>query len=101
MILKVHEGADGSRVIAVCDDDLLGKRFEEKNLRLDLSTEFYNGERKEGETLLKEIRKGRCHLNIAGEHSVDFCAKNHLIEKKNTIKVDGIPHAQAIITTGE
>lgn len=98
MIIKIHKGADGSKVIAVCDPDILGKKFEEKSLQLDLSSHFYKGEEKDGKFLLDEIRKQPCHLNIVGKKSVDFCMKNGLIIKDHIILIKKVPHAQAIIT---
>ena len=46
MIVKIHKMPDGRSVIAVCDSNLLGKKFEEKNLQLDLTADFYKGSEK-------------------------------------------------------
>jgi hypothetical protein len=43
MILKEHKSHDGKCVIALCDDDILGKKFEENGLQLDLTSSFYKG----------------------------------------------------------
>ena len=42
MIVKVHRTPDGRRLIAVCDNNLLGKKFEENDLQLDLTSNFLN-----------------------------------------------------------
>lgn len=98
MIVKIHKGPDGKKVIAVCDSDIIGKRFEEKNLQLDLKSDFYRGDDMKGDDLLKEVRKCPCCLNVVGKESVGFCIKNNLADKENIIKIKGIPHAQAVIT---
>lgn len=100
MIVKIHKSPDGKKVIAVCDSDILGKRFEEKNLQLDLKSDFYNGSEMREDDLLKEIRKCPCCLNAVGKNSVDFCIKNNFADKGNITKIKGIPNAQAIITEG-
>ena len=44
MIVKIHKTRDRRKIIAVCDENLIGKRFEEREMQLDLSSDFYNGE---------------------------------------------------------
>jgi len=46
MIVKSHSTGDGRKVIAICDDSLLGKKFEEGDKQLDLTSEFYQGQKK-------------------------------------------------------
>jgi hypothetical protein len=46
MIAKIHKTFDGRNVLAVCDSDLLGKKFEEKDLQIDLNSDFYKGKKK-------------------------------------------------------
>jgi len=43
MIVKIHKSRE-RKILAVCDNELFGKKFEEGKLRLDLSSEFYDGE---------------------------------------------------------
>ncbi len=97
MIVKIHKGADGSKVIAVCDRNLLGKVYEDGGMRLNLDCEFYRGGEMKEDRLMSEIRKGPCHLNAAGEESVGFCIKKGLVDKENIIRIKDIPHAQAAI----
>ncbi|MBD3313360.1 DUF424 family protein [Candidatus Woesearchaeota archaeon] len=97
MIVKIHKCPDGRKVIAVCDPDVLGKKFEKGELQLDLTTDFYKGEEKDKDELLAEIRKGSCNVNIAGKKSVAFFVESKIIEEDNIIEVDGVPHAQAVI----
>ncbi len=40
MIVNIHKTSDGRRIIAVCDSELIGKKFEEHNLQLDLTSNF-------------------------------------------------------------
>jgi hypothetical protein len=42
MYVKIHK-TENKDIVAVCDEDLLGKKFEEKELILDVSEEFYKG----------------------------------------------------------
>jgi hypothetical protein len=96
MIAKVHIGAGGRKIVAVCDDNLIGKRYEEKGLQLDLCSLFYKGVKKTEKEIL-DMLNGPCILNIVGKESIDLALKQKLIEKKHILIISEIPHAQAII----
>lgn len=96
MIVKVHKIADGRKIIAVCDKGLIGKRFEEGKLQLDLSSSFYDGKEKSGEELI-ELLKDSYIVNVVGGESLSFLLKRGFVDKKNIIKIKNIPHAQAIL----
>jgi len=80
----------------LCDNELIGQRFEEKNLQLDLSSKFYNGEEKSEDELVKLVL-GAYIANIVGEKSIAFALKLGIIEKNSIIRIKNIPHAQAIM----
>ncbi len=96
MIAKRHKSIEGKIIIAICDDDLLGKKFEKGKLQLDLTSSFYNGE-KTTEAELEEIIKNANALNVVGKESVAFCEKRGLVDKDRVIKIAGIPHIQIVI----
>src|SRR3989338_8376181 len=96
MIVKAHKTQDGRKILAVCDNDLIGKKFEEKNLQLDLTSNFYKGEEKSEEEIINLLKN--CYLvNIAGNQSTNLAIKLGIITKNNIIKIKKIPHAQAIL----
>lgn len=98
MIVKTHKVNDGSGrvIVAVCDDNLVGKRFEEKGLCLDLNSEFYKGEKKTEEEAAKAISSAYI-VNFVGKKAVALGAKLGLISDGKIIMVKHIPHAQAIL----
>ena len=95
MIAKVHK-SNGSIILAVCDKELLGKKFIENDLQLDLSSDFYNGEEVSDEKLRLLIRESYI-VNLVGKKSVEFGIKEGIISKKHIIKIRNILHAQALI----
>lgn len=96
MIVKIHRPPEGRKIIAICDDELIGKKFEEGKLQLDLSSSFYKGkEISEEET--KNLIKGQCILNVVGKKSMESLTKLNLTENSHIIKIKGIPHTQIII----
>ena len=95
MIVKVHRTSEGRKIISICDKEIIGEKFHEKNLQLDLSSDFYEGEEKT-EDEIKKLVEGGYILNIAGEKSVGFCLKQGWISKNNIIRIKKIPHAQSL-----
>jgi len=94
MYFKKHVIKD-KIVIAVCDEDLVGKKFSEDDYTLDISNRFYKGEKK-SEEQIKKILKRSSNINIVGEKIIKLAVGWKIIKKENIIKIGGIPHAQII-----
>lgn len=93
MYLKIHHSGDRT-VVALCDKNLIGKRIEDKKLRLDITERFYKGEERIESDII-EILKDATNLNIVGKKSIELALKSGVITKENIIKIKGIPHAQS------
>ena len=92
MIAKAHI-ANERKLVAVCDEDILGKKFEENELQIDLTGDYFRGE-KVTEEELEKILKGALAINFAGKKSVEFGLKKGLVKKEGIVRVAGVPHAQ-------
>ena len=82
-------------ILAVCDKELLGKKFEQDNKVLDLTSSFYKGELMNQEEVLDLMNKAYI-LNLIGEASVKLALNNNLISERLVFKVKNIPYAQSI-----
>tara|TARA_Y100000310_G_scaffold94866_1_gene92655 strand:+ start:67 stop:360 length:294 start_codon:yes stop_codon:yes gene_type:complete len=96
MIIKVHKTQEGRVVLSICDKEILGKKFEEGNLQLDLSSSFYAGEESGENKIRLELRDANI-VNIVGEKSVNFCVKLGIVDVKTVGKIKGIPHVQVVL----
>ncbi len=94
MIAKVHR-SQGKIILAMCDNNILGRKFEEKGLQLDLTSDFYNG-KEEPEERLNLLIKAASILNFVGKESVSYGIKQGVVDRGNVGKIKGIPHAQAV-----
>lgn len=83
-------------LIVVTDNNLLGKKFEQGKLQLDLTKIFYQGEEK-NEKEIKEILKKASHLHLTGERAVAIGISLNLIESGKIIWISGIPHAEMVL----
>jgi hypothetical protein len=87
-------------VVAICDKDLLGKKFEEGKFQLDVKESFYKGEEtseEEAIKIIKDMSKEDATFNIVGEEAVDTALKAEIISKEGIKKIQGIPFALVLI----
>lgn len=97
--MKVME-AEGRRIVAVCDRELLGQVFEEEGaeggriLDLEANRAFYEGELSEREAVLTALANADS-VNLVGEMAVGLGKEAGLIEEDNVLSIGGVPHAQA------
>lgn len=92
MFVKIHKSKD-KEILAVCDEDIIGKKFEQGDLCIEVSESFYKDKRvnrKELEALLITYDD----INIVGKQSIEISLELNIIQKENIIYIKGIPHAQ-------
>ena len=93
MYFKVHKGQH-SDVVAVCDENILGKTFEEGKYCITISEHFYKGEKGNAATIAHLVRDAS-NVNLIGKESVALGLKVGIITKENIVVIAGVPHAQA------
>ena len=92
MIVKIHKTEDKRMILAICDSDLLGKKFEEKNKQLDLTSDFYKGEEKSEQEICDLMRNAH-NLNLVGKKSVTLAINENLISGNHIKEIKKIPYA--------
>ena len=83
-------------VVAVCDSDLIGKKFEEGEIQLDVKEGFYKGEdvsREKAIEIMKDMAKEDATFNIVGKESVDAAIEAEIISQEGVKKIEGISFA--------
>ena len=80
-------------LIVVTDSNIIGKKFEEDRLQLDLTKKFYQGETKTKEEV-KQIMMTARHLHLTGKATVALGVEMDLIDPKKIIFIDKVPHAE-------
>lgn len=92
ILVKIHKSYRD--IVAICDSELLGKKFEEDKLQLDLTTQFFRGEEKTEEEafdIINEMATEDATFNIIGEKSIALALKAEIITEEGIKKVQGIP----------
>ena len=92
MIYIKRNISQGSEVLAVCDEDLIGKTFKEKGLKLEITERFYKGTLIEEKNAVKIIKSAR-NINVVGKRSISLLVKEKVVRKEDIIKIKNIPHA--------
>jgi hypothetical protein len=92
MIVKVHERKEGS-IVSVVDKELIGKKFEEGELQLDLGSAFYQGEQKTSDEVGDLIRNAY-GVNLVGERAIKLAIEEGIIDNSMVKRIANIPYYQ-------
>lgn len=87
-------------IVAICDSELLGKRFEQGKFQLDVKESFFKGDKTDEEKvieIMKDMEKEDSTFNIIGKKSVNAALKAGIIKKQGIKKIQGIPFALILV----
>lgn len=87
-------------IVAICDSELLGKRFEQGKFQLDVKESFFKGDKTDEEKvieIMKDMEKEDSTFNIIGKKSVNAALKAGIIKQEGIGKIQGIPFALVLV----
>ena len=87
-------------VVAICDKNLIGKKFEEGKFQLDIKENFYKGEEKSPEEVKKIIKSMIAEdatFNIVGEKAVAIAIEMKIISPESVRKIAKVPCAMVLL----
>ncbi len=87
-------------VIAVADEELIGKKFSEDKKELFIKESFYKGKKREEKEIIEEMifwKQEDATFNIIGKKSTEAGLKAGIIVKESIGIIDGIPFALVLI----
>ncbi len=80
----------GTVLVNICDEELVGKTVEDGKLKVHLSKEFYSGEVVDKGEALRLIRT--CSIvNLAGTRSVSLAVENEMGVSEAICKIQEVP----------
>ncbi len=83
----------GEVMVAACDRQLLGKKFEEGEFHIEVKREFYYESYVSDRTFLNSMKIATI-ANLVGEHVISLAIREGYIDEDAIIRIEGIPHAQ-------
>jgi hypothetical protein len=95
MYLKTYKSGK-EILVAVCDCNILGRRFEEGALHIDVCADFFGNEK----ATPKEVKMALSNATIAnfvGMRAVDFAINLGYVDKQSVLMIDGVPCAQMVL----
>lgn len=98
MFIKIHKSIRS--VVAICDSDLLGKKFEEGKKQLEVRENFYKGTEVDKKELIKIIKRQLIEdatFNIVGKESIQTAIETNIITKEAVAKIKNIPFALVLL----
>lgn len=90
--MKIH-CSDDKKIVAVCDSDLIGKKYTDGNRILYIPEEFFRGDEAEIRKILEEL-KDCLTANIVGNRIIDELIERNILKESNTLEVEGVKHTQ-------
>jgi uncharacterized protein len=94
MIVNERETPEGL-LVAVCDDDVLGERFEGDGVTLEVTEKFYGGETADEATVVDSLARATV-ANIVGTRAVDLAIEKGFVDEANVLEVGDTKHAQLL-----
>ena len=98
MFIKIHKSL--RTVVAICDSDLIGKKFEDKKRQLFVRENFYKDKEFDKKDILKimQIQKMEdASFNIVGKESIQTALEAGIINKEGIHKIKGVPFALILL----
>ncbi|MBS3054649.1 MAG: DUF424 family protein [Candidatus Aenigmarchaeota archaeon] len=91
---KLH-AAGSQSILAIADDDVVGKAFEEGELSIEVTHDFYGGNLC-SEDEIPELASRAAMINAVGKRIVALLARDGTVDKSMVLEIGGVSHAQVI-----
>lgn len=84
------------RLLAACDEELLGQVYKEGKYRLDVASTFYDDLRVDADNLKAFLQQ--CTVaNLVGDRTVAVALDLGLVSEDHVLHIEGVPHAQLLV----
>ncbi len=90
-VLNIHK-IDSSKVVSVCDSNLIKKRFEEKDIVLEIPESFYGGKEKGIDDVMSAISASDSAIIIGNDITAELIRKG-IISESHILSVAGQRYA--------
>ncbi len=93
--MKVYS-VKGEYLVAVCDEEIVGKTFRDGELKIEVKEDFYGKESFDEEDVKRALRRATI-ANISGERAVKLAIKIGIVDEKKVLKIGECWHAQMVV----
>lgn len=92
--MKIHSG-NGERILAACDEDVLGKTFRGDGMRITVNEGFYNGDLVKEEFFISHMKDATI-MNLVGEKVIALAIKEGHVKESAVMDIGGVKHVQVV-----
>ena len=95
MFVRIHTHGN-ERILAACDEDIIGMTFEGGGARIKVSESFYRGESIPAEAFIERM-KSVTIMNLVGEEVIAIAIAEGKVSPDNVMEIGGVKHAQVVL----
>ncbi len=95
MYVRIHTHGN-ERILAACDEDLLGRTFEGGGAKITVSEGFYKGESIPPEAFVERM-KSVTIMNLVGEEVIALAISEGHVSPEFVMEIGGVKHAQVVL----
>lgn len=95
MFVRVHTHGS-ERIVAACDEGVIGMTFSGGGAKITVHEEFYRGESLDEEAFVERLRMATI-INLVGEEVVSIAIREGFVSEDSVLDIGGVKHAQAVL----
>lgn len=84
---------DQGLLVTVCDPDVLGETFEDGDVSLTVTEDFYGGESLDEDAVVDSLARASV-ANLVGRQVVELAIDEGYVDETNVLEIDSTLHAQ-------
>ena len=92
MIVNERETPKGL-LVSVCDPDILGETFENGNVSLTVTEDFYGGEEVDEAQVIESLDRAAV-ANLVGVQTIELAIEHGFVAEGNVLEIGETVHAQ-------
>lgn len=85
----------GTRILAACDEDIVGKTFRGDGLRITVFESFYKDKIVTEEEFTDMMDSAQI-MNLVGNRVVELAIESGYVDEKRVMKIGEVKHAQVV-----
>ena len=95
MFVRVHTHGE-ERIVAACDEDIVGMTFVGGGAKITVHKDFYVGEPLPEEAFVERLKIATI-INLTGNGVVDIAVREGFVSPEAVMEIGGVKHAQAVL----
>ena len=92
-MILTERTTDQGLLVTACDTEVLGETFEEEDISLEVTEDFYGGEKVEADDVIDSLSRASI-ANLVGTEVVQLAIEEGFIDEDRVLEVGSTLHAQ-------